>query len=188
MKHEEAIELVKRKLPEKRFTHTMGVYESALALADYYGEDREKAGLAAILHDYAKNTDKESLSLLIQASDYPNKILNWSPVVWHGFAAAYIMKVEFKIKDEDVLSAIAYHTTGHKKMNRIAKIVYLADMIEKGRDYPGVESLRQLAYVDLDDAVLLGTKMTITHLLEDNSTIAPYAIGLYNQLLKKKKG
>lgn len=188
MKHEEAIELVRRKLPEKRFIHTMGVYESALSLADYYGEDREKAGLAAILHDYAKNTDKESLFSFIQASDYPNKILKWNPVVWHGFAAAYIMKDEFKIKDEDVLAAIAYHTTGHKKMNRLAKIVYLADMIEKGRDYPGVEDLRRLAYVDLDEATLEATKHTIVHLLEKGDTIAPYAIGLYNQLLKNKKG
>lgn len=188
MKHEKAIELVKGKLSKKRFIHTMGVYEAAMSLAVHYGEDREKVGLAAILHDYAKNTDKESLSLLIQASDYPNKILDWNPVVWHGFAAAYIMKVEFKIKDEDILAAIAFHTTGHKKMNKIAKIVYLADLIEKGRDFPGVEDLRRLAYVNLDEAMLKSVKDTIAYLLEKGDSIAPYSIGLYNQLLKKKKG
>ena len=187
MKHEEAIELVKNKLPEHRFMHTLGVYEAALALAEHYGEDSEKAGLAAILHDYAKNTDKKTLSLWIQASDYPDKILNWNPVVWHGFAAAYIMKEKFNIQDQDVLDAIAYHTTGHKNMNRLAKIVYLADMIEKGRDFPGVEQLRRLACMDLDQAMLQATKNTIQHLLDSEETIAPYTIEIYNVLLKTKR-
>lgn len=187
MKHEEAIELVKKKLPERRFQHTMGVYEAALALSEHYGENCKKVGLAAILHDYAKGMDQESMMLLIQASKYPNKILKWNPVVWHGFVAAYLMKEKYKINDQDVLDAIAYHTTGHKSMNDLAKIVYLADMTEKGRDFPGVEDIRKLSFENLDEAMLFAVKITLQHLLENEETIAPYTIGLYNALLNLKK-
>ena len=114
MKHEEAIELVKKKLPERRFQHTMGVYEAALALSEHYGENCKKVGLAAILHDYAKGMDQESMMLLIQASKYPNKILKWNPVVWHGFVAAYLMKVKYNINYEDLFDSIAYQNKGHK--------------------------------------------------------------------------
>ena len=85
------------------------------------------------------------------------------------------------------MDAIAYHTTGHKSMNDLAKIVYLEDMTEKGRDFPGVEDIRKLSFENLDEAMLFAVKITLQHLLEDEETIAPYTIGLYNALLNLKK-
>ena len=63
--------------------------------------------------------------------------------------------------DDEIYSAIWYHTTGHANMTKLEKIIYLADYIEPTRDFPGVEALRKVCYEDLDQGLLLGLEMTI---------------------------
>lgn len=68
--------------------------------------------------------------------------------------------------DDDVYSAILYHTTGKPDMTLLEKIIYLADYIDAHRDFPGVEALRRTVYEDLDRGLLMGLTMTIDEMEE----------------------
>ena len=127
---------IKNNLPEKRLIHTAGVIITALNLAKKLGVDLKKAELSALLHDVAKYKNP---------SDYKNFTLpgNMPKDVEHQFLGAYIAKEELNVQDEDVLSAIKYHTTGRSGMTMLEKVIYIADLIEPSRRFIGVESLRE---------------------------------------------
>ena len=65
---------------------------------------------------------------------------------------------------ECVCSAIRWHTTGRPNMTRLEKIIYLADMLEPNRDFPGVDELRALAFEDLDAAMAKALESSVKSL------------------------
>ena len=97
------------------------------------------------------------------------------------------MRRELGISDPDILNAVRYHTTGRENMSRLEKIIYLADLIEEGRDFPGVEGLRELAEEDLDTALLEGMRHVLLYLVKNRSPVQLLSIEAYNDLLKKKE-
>ncbi|MBQ3558287.1 MAG: bis(5'-nucleosyl)-tetraphosphatase (symmetrical) YqeK [Agathobacter sp.] len=145
-------EKLKIALDEPRYEHTLGVMYTAGCIAMAHGYDVPKAMLAGLLHDCAKcMTHEERLELCeknqvaVTASELENKAL------LHAKAGAILAKIEYDITDEDILHAIAVHTTGEPNMNILDKIIYIADYIEPGRDKaPNLELVRVLAYKDLD--------------------------------------
>ena len=62
----EAEKMVKKALSKKRFTHTVNVRDKAVELAALYGASEEKAALAALLHDAAKELPKEELLQILR--------------------------------------------------------------------------------------------------------------------------
>ena len=70
MKRNEALQLVKAQITEKRYVHTLGVAETAVELAERFGADVKKAELAAIFHDYAKFRPKEEMKQIISQSKH----------------------------------------------------------------------------------------------------------------------
>ena len=94
---------------------------------------------------------------------------------------------KYGVADQEILDGIMYHTTGIDGMSKLAKVVYLADMIEPGRDFPGVEELRKLARRDLDRAMLLAYRNTMRYLLEGGLLIHPHCISGYNELILAAK-
>ena len=95
-------------------------------------------------------------------------------------------KNEFSIQDEEIIEAIRYHTTGKENMNNLEKIVYMADLIEENRIYPGVEELRELAYnKQMDKALLKSFDNTIKLVIERNQIIHPRTIEARNYILKQ---
>ena len=139
-------------LDNPRFEHTLGVMYTAGCLAMAHKYDIQKAMLAGLLHDCAKCMTHEDRVELCDAyhvevtdSEHENKAL------LHAKAGAILAKIEYDITDEDVLHAIAVHTTGESNMNMLDKIIYIADYIEPGRDKaPNLEQVRSLAYKDLN--------------------------------------
>ncbi|HBC4834740.1 TPA: bis(5'-nucleosyl)-tetraphosphatase (symmetrical) YqeK, partial [Enterococcus faecalis] len=89
--------------------------------------------------------------------------------------------------DEEILQAIRVHTTGAAKMSLLDKIIYVADYIEPGRDFPGVKEAREIALVDLDAAVAYETKHTLLHLIEQEHKIYPKTLETYNQWVVNQK-
>jgi nicotinate-nucleotide adenylyltransferase len=126
-------------LKERRLIHTAGVIECALLLNRQLGLDRQKVITACALHDVAK---------YMRPSDFPSFTMpdNMPPSVVHAFLGEYVSREVLGITDEDVLSAIRYHTTGRADMTELEKLVYVADLLEKNRDYPGVDKLRKLTF------------------------------------------
>lgn len=144
----EMLARVRGMIKEKRFIHTCGVARTAIALANAYGADAQKARTVALLHDCAKSVtlDVALAQRVGIPADEPMELA-------HSKIGALYARELFGITDEEILDAIRYHTTGRAGMGRLEKIIYLADTIEPNRDFPAVAELRALAERDLDEAV-----------------------------------
>jgi len=148
-------------LKNKRIPHVLGTEQEAIRLAERYGADVEKARRAALLHDCTKRLSMgEQLELCRKYSIELDELEQKALKLLHSKTGAAIARDVFGVDDE-IYSAIWYHTTGHAGMTKLEKIIYLADYIEPTRDFPGVEDLRRVCYEDLDRGLLLGLEMTI---------------------------
>jgi predicted HD superfamily hydrolase involved in NAD metabolism len=183
MEKDKALQIVKEQMPEKRYQHTLGVMETAIELAERFGSDVKKAEMAAIFHDYAKFRPKEEMKQIIIDQHMPEDLLQYNSELWHAPVGAYLVKKEVGITDQEILDAIKYHTSGRAGMTTLEKIIYLADYIEPGRSFPGVEEVRGLAKSDLNRAVLAAVKNTIEFLLNKNQPIYPDTFHTYNSLM-----
>ena len=184
MKWKEAKDLVKGRLSEKRYQHTLNVKKMAVKLARRYGVNEEKAALAALLHDAAKEIPKEEMKAwMAQYPQYAEGGESRPVPVWHGVCAAILARTEWGVTDEAVLSAIACHTAGKPGMTKLDKIVYLADMTSKERDWPGVNKLRRLEMQDLDAAMLAALKQTNDFVLSQGKPLDPMSKAAYDDIL-----
>ena len=148
-------------LKHKRIPHVLGTEQEAIRLAERYGADVEKARAAALLHDCTKKLDMPAqLALCEQYGIELDELEQKALKLLHSKTGAAIARDVFGV-DDDIYSAIWYHTTGHAHMTKLEKIIYLADYIEPSRDFPGVDTLRKVCYEDLDKGLLLGLEMTI---------------------------
>jgi predicted HD superfamily hydrolase involved in NAD metabolism len=185
MEREEALKLVKEQLTEHRYQHTLGVMETAVSLARMYGADEQKAELAAIFHDYAKFRPKDEMKAIIADQGFPQDLLEFNAELWHAPVGAYLVEKEAGITDGEILAAIRYHTSGRIGMTLLEKIIYLADYIEPGRHFPGVDEVRAIAKVNLDQALIKAVQNTILFLLKKNQTVYPDTFYTYNDLINK---
>lgn len=177
---------IQMRMSERRFKHVLGVEEMAIALAEKYGCSPEKASIAALTHDYAKERPDDEFILVIKRDGYDTALLDYGNAIWHGVVGASFVERELGITDEEILHAIRVHTTGAAKMSLLDKIIYVADYIEPGRVFPGVKEARELALIDLDEAVSFETKHTLAYLIEQEQQIYPKTIETYNRWVAQK--
>lgn len=156
------IEYIERNMTEKRRIHTYAVVEEAKKLSQRYGEDMEKAELAALFHDFFRGVPELSLNGYVRQLGLGSVYLNNANLA-HSKIAAVIMEKEYHIKDQDMINAVSFHTTGRANMSRLEKIIYLADAIEPNRSYPGIEEIRKLAWENLDMACLASLEHSIEY-------------------------
>ncbi len=190
LSREELLDKIAANMSKKRFKHVLGVEKSAIKLARYYQGDPDKAGIAGLLHDYAKEVPNEVFLNLIDKYQLDSELKNWNNNVWHGKVGIYKIKEEFNISDQEILRAIEIHTVGSKNMSLLDKILYVADYIEEGRDFPLVEDARKIAFQNLDKAVAYETVHTVRYLTEKAVPIYPQTIETYNafcHLMKEEK-
>ena len=185
MDRQKALDLVKIQLTEHRYQHTLGVMETAIALAEKYGADVKKAEMAAIFHDYAKFRPKEEMKEIIVSKGMPQDLLLFNSELWHAPVGAFLVEQEAGITDPEILDAIRYHTSGRPNMTLLERIIYLADYIEPGRHFPGVEEVRALAQENLNEALVKSVQNTILFLMKKNQTIYPQTFYTYNNLIQK---
>ena len=167
-------------LPEKRLKHCLGVEQTAIELAERFGVDREKAGLAGLLHDYTKKLSDEEFLALIDKYDLAPKLKDWGNNVWHGMVGIYKIREDLGLSDPEILRAIEIHTVGSAQMSDLDKVVYVADYIEHNRDFPGVEEEREIAHVSLNRAVAYETARTVEYLAHQGLPIYPQTLETYN--------
>lgn len=177
------LQATKEELPLQRFEHTCRVLDTALELARHEPIEENKICVAAVLHDYCKYWSPEILESWIRQTEIPNDLLHYPSLLWHAFVGAEVAKQRFKIDDPDVLNAIRYHTTGRVGMSLLEKVIFLADVIEPGRKFPGVDHLRKLARSHLDQAVLASLDQTIHHLLDRGQKVYPLTLSARNAML-----
>lgn len=187
MNWDELILRVQSQMPAKRWAHTIGVMGTAVELAVRYRQDPAKAELAALLHDYCKYWPVEKQRAVLVESGTAGDLLEHDKALWHGPAAAVVVRQELGITDEEVLDAIRWHTSGRIGMSPLDKIVCLADYMEPGRDFPGVHKIRKLAEHSLEEALVAGFDSTISFLLEKGNKIYPLTVLARNSLLDERK-
>ncbi|HEY5563460.1 MAG TPA: bis(5'-nucleosyl)-tetraphosphatase (symmetrical) YqeK [Clostridiaceae bacterium] len=175
---------LKENLKKERYFHSIGVMNSSLALAKLYGADEEKASLAGLIHDNAKAMPDLALIKIAKKNEFKlDKVYKAYPQLLHGFASSIIGRDVMGIEDEDILSAVACHTTGKENMNLLDKIIYIADYIEVNRNFPGVKELRELAFKDLNKAMLKAFDMTLNYVIEGGKLIHPLTIKARNYII-----
>ncbi|MFD0871477.1 putative nicotinate-nucleotide adenylyltransferase [Chlamydia abortus] len=183
MDRERLIDLVREQMPEQRWLHTQGVMETSVVLAGRFGADPVKADLAALLHDYCKYWPIEQQRKVIEQAGLADDLLQYDKPLWHAPAGAWVAEQELGINDKEILDAIRYHTSGRPGMTLLDKIVCLADYIEPGRDFPGVEQIRSLAELSLERALIAGFDSTISFLLQKGQKVYPMTIMARNSLI-----
>ena len=168
MTEQKARRLAKQRLRAKRYPHPLNVRRMAVKLAKRWGADPEKAALAALLHDTAKELPREEmLQILNDNAIMAENAQNRPSPVWHGICAAILAQTQWGVEDEEVLSAIRCHTTGKPGMSLLDEIVFLADMTSAERDYPEVDYLRKLEKKDIHQAMREALEMNL-HWLEES--------------------
>ncbi|WP_410512225.1 bis(5'-nucleosyl)-tetraphosphatase (symmetrical) YqeK [Paenibacillus sp. BR2-3] len=181
---EALIEAVSAQMPDKRWKHTLGVMESSVKLADRYGADPQRAETAAILHDLAKYWAVDRMRKIIEDNGLSQELLLHDKQLWHAEVGAFVAEREYGIVDREVLDAIRYHTSGREGMGLLEKIVCLADYIEPGRDFPGVDQIRKLAKASLEEGLIAGFDSTIRLLLEKRRIVFPLTVLARNDLVR----
>lgn len=174
-------ENVRKHLTEKRFQHTQGVKYTAACLAMRFGIDIERAQIAGLLHDCAKCiSDNEMLEKCEKYSLSITDVERKYPYLLHAKLGAYYAHKFYNIEDEEILSAITYHTTGNKDMSKLEKIVFIADFIEPNRKViPNLDIIREKSFENLDTAMYLILKNTLDYLDKDNKVIDVTTITAY---------
>lgn len=179
---------LKENLKPKRYEHSLGVRDTAVKLAKIYNCDIEKANKAGLVHDCAKNmTDAELIDIAKKSGLVIDEVCEESPQLLHGPVGALIAKEKMGIEDKDILNAIAYHTTGRKHMSLLEKIVYIADYIEPLRNFPGVDELREKAFINLDEALLKSFNNTIKFIIDRGQLLHLNTIEGRNYLVSKSR-
>ncbi len=174
---------IREHLSDFRYKHSLEVAASCVELAEKYNLDTEKAYLAGIMHDVLKELpEDEMLRFFDEHNIKLTKLERNAPKLWHAIAGARYLKEKYDF-DEDILSAVRYHTTGKEEMSVLEKILFVADFISLDRDYNGVENMRERAKISLETAMEEGLRFTVNELSEKCLAIHPDTISAYNEIV-----
>ena len=167
---------------EKRYEHTLGVAFTATSLAMRYGASIENAELAGLLHDCAKCLeDVKKIAMCEKHNISITEVERRNPFLLHAKAGSFLAMNKYKVHDSDVINAILNHTTGRPGMSLLEKIIFVADYIEPGRKKaPNLAEIRQMAFINLDGAVLKILNDTLDYLKNTPGEIDPMTQKTYD--------
>jgi len=180
--------IIREKLDDYRYNHSLCVADEARRLANKYGSDADKAYVAGLLHNITKNfSTEEHLKLIDDFDIILSDAEKGSAKLWHAITGSVYVDKILNIADKDIISAIRYHTTAKSDMTLFEKIIYLADFTSADRNYPDVGVLRELVDIDLHKAMAYSLGYTIKDLVEKKSVIHPDTFSAYNQIMQLVK-
>ena len=181
---EQFIEIIRNRLSNYRFHHSMCVAEEARRLARLYGADEKKAYTAGVLHDIMKDTEPTAqLQILKDYSIELDEVEAISPTLWHARCGEAFLRHILVVEDEEILRAVRYHTTGRAGMTLLEQVLFTADFTSADRDYPDVDVMRRLADQSLMEAIRYGVEYTIHDLLNRGRAVHPDTVALYNDIV-----
>ncbi len=176
---------LKALLSEKRFYHSESVAKRAVELAEIYGEDKEKAYIAGLVHDACKEISKDKqLKIINDFGIILSDIEKTESNIWHGYAASAFVKEKWAIEDEDILNSVKFHTCGRKNMSTLEKIVFVADLTSYDRDYPDSEKIRKISEKSLDEAIYNCYLYILPFIINRQGRITQNTVDCYNDSVK----
>lgn len=178
---------MKKVQDKKRYEHTLGVTYTAACLAMCHDIDVERAEMAGLLHDCAKClSDDKKIKLCKKQSIEINLAEAKHPFLLHAKAGAYLAEHKYGVRDEDILNAVRYHTTGRPGMSMLEKIIFISDYIEPNRTHSHrLPELRRLAFVNLDQALLEILRDTLAYLKRTGNDLDPMTQRTYEYYKKQ---
>lgn len=179
---DELVQRVRNKLSDFRFAHCVRTSYMAKELAATNHVDQERAAVAGFVHDYAKEVAPEDYRRAIIEEGLDRNLLEWNGSIWHGIVGANYVEQELHIHDQAILDAIRHHTTGSPDMSELDKVIFMADYIEPGRKFPGVEVARERTALNLDAGVAYELQQTLLYLIEGRERVFPLTVAAYNKL------
>lgn len=174
-------------LTPKRYAHSIGTMETAVKLAELNGSDVEAARITGLLHDCAR--DIRGPAILEACSRYGipvDELTRKAPDLLHGLLGAALAREFYGITRPDMLHAIQVHTTGCRQMSLLDKIIFIADYVEPGRKFPGVEEIRNTAFSNLDLSLKMALDRTIVYVLEGGGLLHPDTVKARNGLILER--
>ncbi|MGF7186186.1 putative HD superfamily hydrolase involved in NAD metabolism [Desulfitispora alkaliphila] len=189
MENRKLQEVIKGRLSPKRYAHSCAVAATAEKLAKIYGVNGEKAYIAGLLHDYAREIEPEKLlTIATEAGLVTDQVEEENPLLLHGSVGALLVKRDLDITEQDILNAIAHHTLGRPGMSLMEMVIYISDVIEPSRDFPCIDEIRERAErkMALNEITVLILKQTISYNLNKGMIIHPQSIRAINYYQKIK--
>lgn len=184
MTDEQYIEILRGRLTEKRFHHSLEVAREARRLAEKYGADPAKAYTAGLLHDILKDTDGDAqLQILKDFGILQDDVEKQAPKLWHAHSGAVFLQYVLGVEDEDILTAVRYHTTARAGMSLLEKVLYLADFTSADRDYPDVDEMRRRVEIGIAPAMEYALCYSINDLVAQKRAIHPDTVAAYNDMV-----
>ncbi len=175
--------LLKSRLTPARYEHSLCVADEARRLALKYGADAEKCYLAGLLHDITKNAPaEEHLKLFTDFGIILSSVESAAKKLWHAMSGSLYVKHILNIDDDEIITAIRYHTTARADMTLTEKILYLADFTSADRDYTDVDVMRRLVDEDLYKALKYALSYSVVDLVNQGRAIHPDTVDAYNQI------
>ncbi len=181
-KYIEYKELLQKRLTPKRYHHSLCVADEAVRLATKYGGDVDKAYLAGLLHDITKNaTEQEHLNIFDKFGIMLNDIEKNADKLWHAISGAAYIEHELGIDDQDIITAVRYHTTARANMLHLEKILYLADFTSADRDYDDIDIMRQKVEISMEAALDYALSYSINDLVSRGKPLHLDTVMAYNE-------
>ena len=190
---------ISEKMSEKRFFHTAEVEKMAARIGEIYAPDKiDVLRAAGLLHDITKeySTEKQ-LQICREFGIITTKQDILTPKTFHAKTAAVLIPVLYpEFADEEVVSAVRWHTTGNAEMTLLEKIVYLADYIDESRKFDDCVKLRRVFWdakpekmsekerdTHLTKTLLVSFDMTLASLISENAPISDDTFKARNSLV-----
>ncbi len=184
---EEYKELLKTRLSEYRYHHSLCVADSAVELAERYGADKEKAFLAGLLHDITKEASAEEHFTMFELGGVKlSELESINRKLWHAMSGAVYIKEKLNITDKEIYDAVRYHTTGRAGMTLLEKVIYIADFISADRVYDDVDVVREFAQKSIDETMLYTQRYSINELIFKGACVHPDSVACYNEIVLNK--
>ncbi len=164
--------ILRERLDEKRYFHSLCVADEAKRLAVKIGVDTEKAYLAGLLHDITKNASREEhLQIFARFGIILDSVEKNATKLWHAISGALYAEHILGINDVEIIDAIRYHTTANEDMDGLRLVLYLADFTSRDRDYPDVGVMRELVDISFNKALVYALQYTIKDLADQKRAI-----------------
>jgi nicotinate-nucleotide adenylyltransferase len=176
----------------RRYEHSVSVAALAVELAPAAGVPPQKAALAGLAHDCARNMTPWELAryCLRRCPRAPmlRTMMREAPVLLHAWAGAELAAERLGIKDKEIAEAVRLHATGAPGMGRLARLLYVCDLACPGRDFPEAGLVRKLAFKNFGAAFRAANYVKLTHAFGSGGWVHPLSVSLWNSLQEKKRG
>ncbi len=197
--HDRELRYLKANLSSARLRHSLAVARLAMSLAPGLGLSPQKAALAGILHDCARELPGSGVAIARKglAGVFPGRksenmlyveVISKAPVLLHAWAGAALARNLFGVKDREVLEAIALHATGAPGMGKLARLIYVCDLAAEGRGFKAAAWIRRLAGLDFPAALRAANYVKLSSAFSGGGWVHPLSVSLWNSLQEKKNG